>query len=128
MPVIVENEYSSPAVDDAKKRLGKKLINENRPFTEVTALGTNEEIRRTTPPLLTQHLNDNANIFTVQFVSLDNHGSVRVWPNKLMSANPTDLVAYCEYAQVPQSVIETKSREIAHSVRASGRKLNEWEL
>ena len=125
MPVIIENEYGRPAVADAKKRLGMKLVGENRPFTEVIALGTNEEIRRTTPPLLTEHLNNNAKIFTVQFVSVDNHGRVRVWPNKPMSANSTDLVAYCEYAQVPQSVIEAKSREIAHSVRASGRKLSE---
>ena len=124
MPVIVETEYSNPAVSDAESRLGEKLVNETRPFTEVIALGIDEKVKNTTPEFLTELLEANKRMFTVQFVSQRN-GTVYVWPDAPLPATPADLVAYCEYAQVPQSVIEAKSAAIAERVRAAGRKIEE---
>ena len=65
-------------------------------------------------------LDANAGIFAVQFVSGTSPSDARVWPNAPLSATPADLVAYCEYAQAPQSVIDAKSVDVAGRVKASG--------
>ncbi len=125
MPVIIENEYGRPAVDDAKSRLGRGLTVEPRTFTEIIALGTNESVRKSTDRSLIELLDANAGIFTVQFVSGTSAENARVWPPSPLSATPADLVAYCEYAQAPQSVIDAKSAEVADRVKAAGRRLRD---
>ena len=125
MPVIVENEYGKPAAGDAKSRLGRALTSDNERFTEVIALGTDESVKRSTRQSLTEMLDANAGIFTVQFVSGTSPSDARVWPNAPLSATPADLVAYCEYAQAPQSVIDAKSVDVAGRVKASGIKLHD---
>lgn len=124
MPVIVECEYGSPAVGDAARRLGRTLSGETRPFTEVVAVGINEDCRGDNRVELRHRLDSNERIFTVQLVSGDQDES-RVWPNAPMPAVPSDLVAYCEYAQVPQTVIDRESRNIAEQVESAGRKLHD---
>ena len=42
MPVIVECEFGTPAVNDATGRLGHTLRGETRTFTEVVAVGISE--------------------------------------------------------------------------------------
>ena len=125
MPVIIENEYGSPAVGDAKSRLGGSLTSDNRPFTEIIALGTDESVKGATRQSLTARLDANERIFTVQFVSGEDPADALVWPAAPLSATPADLVAYCEYAQAPQSIIDAKSDEVAVKIRASGRKLHD---
>ena len=125
MPVIIENEYGSPAIGDAKSRLGNALISDNRPFTEIIALGTDESVKGDTRQSLAQKLDANQRVFTVQFVSGKTPADALVWPNNPLSATPADLVAYCEYAQAPQSVINAKSDEVADKIKASGRKLHD---
>ena len=125
MPVIIENEYGSPAVGDAQSRLGETLINETRPFTEIIALGLDERRRRGSRESLIDLLNANERIFSVQFVSGKSAESARVWPSAPLPATPADLVAYCEYAQAPQSEIDAKSAEVAGKVKAAGRKLHD---
>ena len=122
MPVAIECEYENPAVTDAKRLLGLTLVNETRPFTEVLAIGLDKRITQTNRASLTDLLNGNEQLFTVQFVST-RVGEFQVWPTKPLPARPTDLTAFCEYAQVPQAVIEAKSSEIAEKVRAAGRRL-----
>ena len=130
MPVIIETEYGGPAVGDARGRLGESLLDDARPFTEVIALGINRECQQLTPESLIEVLNDDEEVFTVQLVSLntrypeggDGEG-VHVWPSAPIPATPSDLVAYIEYAQVPQAVIEEKSFKIADTVRIAGETL-----
>ena len=125
MPVIIENEYAAPAIGDAKSRLGRTLITDNRQFTEIIALGTDEVVKNDTRQSLNERLDANERIFTVQFVSGKTTSDARVWPASPLSATPADLVAYCEYAQAPQSVIDAKSAEVAAKIKASGRKLHD---
>ena len=120
MPVIIENEYGSPAVDDAKSRLGAALVNDPRPFTEAIAVGLDERCRAGSRESLTDLLNANAKIFSVQLVSGTTAENARVWPAAPLSATPADLVAYCEYAQAPQALIEAKSEEAAETVKGIG--------
>ena len=122
MPVAIECEYGSPAVSDAQRLLGLRLVSETRPFTEVLAVGIREDVKQTTRASLTELLNQDAQLFSVQFVS-KREGEVRVWPSAPLPATPNDLIAYCEYAQVPQAVIDARSNEVAEAVRAAGRQL-----
>ncbi len=119
MPVIVECEYGRPAVDDAARRLGRTLQGENRPFTEAIAVGIDDICRRDTRAGLRRRLDDGQRIFTIQLVT----ESGGVWPDFPLVSAPADLIAYCEYSQVPQDVIERESENIAQSVYAAGNRL-----
>ena len=123
MPVVLELEWRNPATGDAKKRLGKQLVDGPRPITEVIAVGIAEQCESGTEEQLLQRLDADERIFTVQLVSAVAE-SVKVWPEQPVSAKPTDLIAYCEYAQVPQAMIEEKSNAIARNLESAGRRLN----
>ncbi len=123
MPVIVELEYSRPAVSDAKRRLGSTLIGQTRPFTEVVAVGIAGYCREDSRPEFHRRLDHNERIFTVQLVS--NARDRAVWPDNPMPATPFDLAAYCEYAQVSQAVIDYESARIADQISSAGKALRE---
>ena len=119
MPVIIECEWGRPAVQDATRRLGRNLQNENRSFTEVIAVGIDEICHSDSRERLRRRLNRNERIFTIQLVTEGNG----VWPANPLPATPADLIAYCEYSQVPQSVIDEESERIAQQVYAVGERL-----
>ena len=122
MPVIVECEYDDstrPGVADAAKRLGKKLQGESREFSEVIAVGIAAECKTDTNAAFRERLERDEPIFTVQLVSGDSENP-RVWPSRPLPATPHDLVAYCEYAQVPQTLIDEQSQQIAARIQSSG--------
>ena len=121
MPVIPECEFGNPAVSDATGRLGQTLIGETRPFTEVIAVGISETCQDDTPQGFRQRLDDNEQVFTVQLVTV----SDGVWPRASLPATPADLAAHCEYAQVPQAVIDRQSENIAQQIVSAGQKLHE---
>ena len=116
MPVIIECEWGRPAVRDATRRLGRNLQNENRSFTEVIAVGIDEICHSDSREMLRRRLNRNERIFTIQLVTEGNG----VWPANPLPATPADLIAYCEYAQVPQSVIDRESENIAEHIYSAG--------
>ena len=125
MPVVIECEWSSktnPGVEDAKKRIGEKLVGESREFTEAVAVGIDEKCRQDSNVQFRARLEDNEQILTVQLVSR-NGEETKVWPAKPLPARPSDLVAYCEYAQVPQTVIEEQSSKIAERIQSVGLQL-----
>lgn len=125
MPAIIECEYTDrprPAVADAEKRLGKTLAGETRPFTEVIAVGIDAVCKGDGDAAFRRRLENNEPIFTVQLVSEDG-GGVKIWPDNPLPATPNDLIAYCEYAQVPQAVIDRESADIALKVAAAGKRL-----
>ena len=123
MPVIVECEYGQPAVGDAKKRLGKELVNETRSFTEVVAIGIDEKCQNDTPAEFRNRLDGSEPILQVQLVRGVDSATSTMWPSRPLSCRAEDLVAYCEYAQVPQNVIDDQSRQIAERIEASGTSL-----
>ena len=126
MPVIVESEYDdkpNPGVEDAKKRLGKTLVGETRAFTEVIALGISSDCRRDSNKQFRARLENNEAFLSVQLVSQVEDGEVKVWPNEPLPATPRDLIAYCEYSQVPQTVIEKQSEAIATRIQSAGESL-----
>ena len=124
MPVVIETEYDSPAVEDARSRLGETLVGETRPFTEIIAVGIESLCRQDTREVFRERLDQNESVFSVQLVTQRN-GQARVWPARPLAATPSDLIAYCEYAQVPQAFIETRSGQIATMVHSASLKLVE---
>lgn len=116
--VVVETEYGSPAVGDARSRLGKKLIGETSQLTEVVALGVDEDCKNDTRAEFLARLKRDETILSVQLVS-----TTGVWPEKPMVARPSDLIAYCEYAQVPQLEIDRQSARVAAEIASLGSNL-----
>ena len=127
MPVVIECEYDDqtrPAIGDARRRLGKTLVSESRPLTEVIAVGIAAACKNDSDKQFLRRLERNEPILTVQLVSQDQDGDgVKVWPDAPLRATPDDLAAYCEYAQVPQAVIDRESESIARQIAAAGKKL-----
>lgn len=129
MPVVIECEYDDqtrPAINDARRRLGRTLVNESRPFTEVIAVGIAAVCKDDSDEQFQRRLERNESILTVQLVSQGQDGAgVKIWPDAPLSATPNDLVAYCEYAQVPQAIIDRESADIARQIAAAGHRLRD---
>lgn len=122
LPVIAEFEFGGPAVADAVSRLGAQLTGEKRPVSEVLAVGYSNECRTDNRDTFFKRLDDNEGILTVQLVSRRNggNGRAKVWPTKPLSATCEDLIAYIEYLQVPQDVIEELTTHLAWSINSAG--------
>ena len=98
---------------------------QSRPFAEVIAVGIDEVCRGDTRAKLRRRLEQNDGIFTIQLVTdpfVTDRNSV--WPRDPLPAVPSDLIAYCEYAQVPQSVIDRESERIAEHIYSAGMMLH----
>ena len=123
-PVVIETEFGSPAVGDAAKRLGATLRGQTEPIGQVIALGIDERCQQDDRERLLQRLDDNEPIFTLQIVRGEQEAEAKIWPaEQPLVSTPFDLVAYCEYAQVPQIVIEEHSELIAEEIKATGTRL-----
>ena len=118
--VVVETEYGAPAVADAKCRLGKKLRGETRPLNEVIAVGIDEDSKTDTRAEFLARLERNEPLLTVQLVSESG-----VWPDEPLVSRPVDLIAFCEYAQVPQLEIDRQSAKVAEEIQSLGDNLVE---
>ena len=123
MPVIIECEYGRPAVGDAIKRLGKELVNETRPFTEIIAIGIDKKCDDDSPLEFRNRLAARELILEIQLVRGVDRANSTIWPSTPLPCRLEDLIAYCEYAQVPQTVIDDQSRQIAQKIEAAGSSL-----
>ena len=118
--VVVETEFGNPAVSDAQSRLGEKLIGETHQLTEVVALGIDEECKNLTRAEFLAMLERGDSVLSVQLVS-----TTGVWPQVPMIARPSDLIAYCEYTQVPQLEIDRRSAVVATEIESLGGNLTD---
>ena len=118
--VVVETEYKRPAVGDAECRLGKKLIGETRELTEVIAVGIDEDCGEDTRAEFLERLKRDEVVLSVQLVSTNG-----VWPDDPLASRPSDLIAYCEYAQVPQLEIDRQSASVANEIDSLGTNLTD---
>lgn len=119
-PAVIETEFGSPAVADATARLGLRLHGHLHPITEVIAVGIDKRCERDETWQLMARLERNEPIFSIQIVKGSHEQETEPpWPKQPLRATPFDLVAYCEYAQVPQVIIEEQSREIAEEIEAA---------
>ena len=122
-PVVIETEFGSPAIGDAASRLGLRLRGHLHPISEVIALGIDQRCERDQSWELKARLERNEPIFSVQIVKGQHEQDAAIWPDKPLLAAPFDLVAFCEYAQVPQVVIDEQSREIAEEIETAASQL-----
>ena len=121
MAAAVEFEFGSPAVGDAKRLMGHTLKDGTEPFTEVLAVGYAEETKSDDRQRFHRRLSSNEPFMQVQIVSQRNggNGGSTVWPDKPLRANAEDLMAYIEYLQAPQEVIDRQSHSIASEIKAA---------
>ena len=125
MPVVIECEVGNPAVGDARKRLGVTIVGETRPFTEAIAVGYSPACREDSSEQFRKRIVSDELFLTIQLVYRGGDEEVTLWPQKPLPAKPSDLVAFCEYAQVPQLVIDRQSNAIATQIQSAGQKLYE---
>ena len=119
MPVIVECEFRRPAVSDAVSRLGIALRDNPRQFTEIVAVGIAAECERDSEARFRRRLDADEPALSFQLVSQCG-AEVKVWPDRPLPGTASDLAAYCEYAQVPQAVIDAHSEHIAERIYGIG--------
>lgn len=124
MPVIVECEYDSPAVEDAKRRLGERLRGDRRPFSAAIAVGISADCRGDSVAQFARRLDADERVLSVRLVSGDNADEAQVWPDAPMACAPSDLAAYCEYMQAPQATIDRQSERIAERIMSMGEYLH----
>ena len=123
-PVVIESEFGAPAVADAARRLGHTLRGQTLPISQVIALGIDTACEYDDRAALLQRLDGNEPIFTVQIVKGAHETEAELWPpQNPLAATPFDLAAYCEYAQVPQVIIDEQSREIAEAIETAALQL-----
>lgn len=122
LPVIAEFEFGKPAVADASRRIGAKMKRGAHRIYEALAVGYNEVCRSDDRERFFKRLSDNEDVLTVQIVSRTNgdNGQVKVWPSKPLSATSEDLIAYVEYLQVPQELVDEMTKQLAWSVNSAG--------
>ena len=113
--VVLETEYGRPAVGDAQDRLGKNIVGETHALSEIVAVGIDEDCERDTRAEFLARLQRDEAVLSVQLVS-----TAGVWPQGPLVSRPSDLVAYCEYAQVPQLEIDRESERVARSIESLG--------
>ena len=118
--VVVETEYGRPAVGDAESRLGEQLVGETRELTEVIAVGIDEDCKSDTRAEFLARLERDEPVLSVQLVS-----TAGLWPADPLVSRPADLIAYCEYAQVPQLEIDRQSARVAREIESLGNSLME---
>lgn len=116
--VVVETEFGHPAIRDAEDRLDKKLIGETRKLAEVIAVGIDKDCEEDTRAEFLARLKRDESVLSVQLVS-----TFGEWPDSPLMSRPSDLVAYCEYAQVPQLEIEQQSARVAAEIESLGTSL-----
>ena len=113
--VVIETEFGRPAVADAEARLGERIVDESTDLAEVIAVGIDEECKSFSRAEFLARLKRDESLISVQLVS-----PAGVWPEEPLASRPSDLVAYCEYAQVPQLEIDRHSAYIAKRVESQG--------
>ena len=124
MPVIVECEYDSPAVEDAKRRLGERLRGDRRPFSAAIAVGISADCRGDSVAQFARRLDADERVLSIRLVSGDSADEAQVWPDAPMACAPSDLAAYCEYMQAPQATIDRQSERIAERIMSMGEHLH----
>ena len=118
--VVLETEWDRPAVGDAEDRLDKRLLGETRELTEVIAVGIDEGCEGDTRSEFLARLKSDEAVLSVQLVS-----TTGVWPDEPLASRPSDLIAYCEYAQVPQLEVDRQSASVAREIESLGLNLTE---
>ena len=124
MPVVAECEWDKPAIGDAKSRLVATLVGESRPFTHIIAVGIDLDCRAGPEDELRRRLDANEALLSVQLVSGESPEDALVWPDAPLPATPSDLAAYCEYAQAPQAAIDRHAEIIADRIMAAGDRIH----
>lgn len=130
LPVAVETEWGSPALDDARGRLGARV--DGRLIRSAIAVGLPEEALAWNDQQIEQALStpDEVSLKMVMLYSnirdgdsvgaslLEGHGVGR-WPESgYITGTVDDLVRLCEYASAPRDLVTGMARGVAQEIEA----------
>ena len=127
LPVAVETEWGSPALDDARGRLGARV--DGRLIRSAIAVGLPEEALAWNDQQIEQALStqDEVSLKMVMLysnirdgdsvgASLLEHDITR-WPESgYVTGTVDDLVRLCEYASAPPSLVSRLAKEVAANI------------
>ena len=130
LPVAVETEWGSPALDDARGRLGARV--DNRPIRSAIAVGLPEEARDWNDQRIEQALSKPDG---VRFRMVMLHSGIRgdepetarllggrvveTWPESgHITGTVDDLIRLCEYAAAPPGLVSKMAGDVALRIAA----------
>ena len=125
-PIAVEVEFGDPAIEDARKRLGKRTTSNLLPIRSVIAIGVPNEVRTWSSYKLNTQLESQSGI-NLNFVLLTANvteewtdvkdSDIYTWPESgYVTGNINDLAYLCETATAPTSLVEQETAKVAREV------------
>lgn len=129
-PIVVEVEFGSPAIADARGRLGKSAAGMPGLVRSAIAVGVPPEVRRWSNDFLAERLTQPDGL-ELQFVVLSSDISgdlqepplmedgIHKWPDvDTISGTVDDLAILCEYAAAPQGLVSRTTDEVSARIRS----------
>ena len=129
-PVVIEVEFGSPAIADARKRLGRQVSGTALPVRSAIAVGVPPEVKKWSTDKLTEELSQPHSL-VLRFVVLSanvqgdesevqlQEGDVDTWPAQgWVSGNIDDLATLCEYAAAPAELVSKKADGVAARIHS----------
>jgi hypothetical protein len=129
-PIIIEAEFGSPAIADARSRLGKRVAGIPGLVRSAIALGIPPEVRRWSNDFLAERLAQPDGL-KLQYVILSSDISgdlqdpplmedgIHIWPETdAIAGTVDDLAILCEYAAAPQELVTRTTDEVAARIHS----------
>lgn len=141
-PLVVEVEFNRPAEVDARKRIGRKLVENHLPIRSAIAVGVPNELRALTEEELEHRLtagSDDGGGIVLEFVWVSGNvvdgdpsadaewSEVDRWPLEgRVTGDVYDLADLCLAAAAPPALVEEQTRWFSDRLRAHAQALGRW--
>ena len=118
---IIETEYRSPAIADAKRRLGYEFNDSTIPMKSILAVGIPEHLAELGHTELEQELTGDNPQFLLQIVTgmTENDPNIKIVPARPMPVSLRDLAQYAWLAAIPEAYAATIVNEVIANLKAA---------
>ena len=132
-PISIETEWGNPAVADAKKRLGKRMVGSALPVRSAVAVGAPSGSRTWPDAELISKMDALSLRFVVLTASVTGETDVvlreeeiTAWPAQgYVTGTVDDLACLCEYATAPPELVSQFAEHVAERVDHAGGALHQ---
>lgn len=132
-PISIETEWGNPAVADAKKRLGKRMVGSALPVRSAVAVGALSGSRTWPDAELISKMDALSLRFVVLTASVTGESDVvlreediTAWPAQgYVTGTVDDLACLCEYATAPPELVSQFAEHVAERVDHAGGALHQ---
>ena len=118
---IIETEYRSPALADAKRRLGYEFNDSTIPMKSILAVGIPERLAELGHTELEQELTGDNPQFLLQIVTgmTENDPNIKIVPARPMPVSLRDLAQYAWLAAIPEAYAAGIVNEVIANLKAA---------